>query len=188
MRLVFLLFVFCFSFICINHAQNGHEENRLDLPQSISEKDSTWNVFGIVVGCFPKLDDNSFVSPGFSTLIFFEKESLISRFASGWYASYMSAFKQAEFTGMQFNDNYSFGRMFVIYDAIKESKSNLKLKLGLGLTYWVPDIFSIVALTGHFSIHYTHLINQNIKAGISVSLETILPSLQPPVIGLEINF
>lgn len=179
-------FIFCFSFICINYAQSNNEENRIELSQNISEIDSSWRVVGIGVGYFPQMDDNSFKSPGFSAQLFLEKESLISRFTAGWYAVYRTAFHQSESPNSKYNKGITLGRMFLIYDAIKKSRNNLKLKLGLGLAQIGRSY--LVGYTGHFSIHLTHLINKSIKTGISVSLESYNDILLPPIIGLEINF
>lgn len=179
------LLLFCWlSSICINFAQGNINESGVE----ISIEDSSWNVVGIQIGYFPTINDESFVSPGFSALFFIENESLESRFSAGWYINYRRAFFQEEYANMRINESVTLVRDFVIFQAYRSKEKRLKLKFGLGFTMPFPAILSYVGITANFAVLYSHRFNKYSELGISISIDNCGDRILPPVISLNYTF
>jgi len=90
--------------------------------------------------------------------------------------------------GNNINSSVSIGRYFLIMSLLNDSTSRIKLKLGLGLGYLEPGIFTIVAISSNAGAYYTFSIKNGIKCTTSISTEIIGSKIFPIIFSLGLTF
>lgn len=148
--------------------------------QNNNDLDDDENLWGLSIGYFPYLNDNSYVSSGMSASITFE--SLSDNIVNwGWYFIFRKTFEdQLE---NQPDGSYSLGAS--ISYCISTAKGRFLTKVGMGFGY--PATY--LNVTNIISIEYQHGISENIFLSISLTEEIVGFNLfLPPLINVGIVF